>query len=79
MLHRYGFKLVSTATEYESMLAAIAENRFDLIFCDIMLEQNTGIDFLKVCIPSPFGGLLEPGWLVSTPFTPNSASISFLP
>lgn len=42
-----GYDSVSTATEYQSMLYDISDSSFDLIFCDIMLEENTGIDFLK--------------------------------
>ncbi|MCP4107334.1 MAG: response regulator, partial [Desulfobacteraceae bacterium] len=47
IFNRNGYEQVSTVTEYSSMLADIAENKFDLIICDIILEKNTGIDFLK--------------------------------
>lgn len=42
-----GYKLVTTATGYHDILPDITDKSYDLIFCDIMLEENSGIDFLQ--------------------------------
>lgn len=47
MLNQNGYDLVSTATDYQSVLSDITAGAFDLIICDIVLVENTGIDFLK--------------------------------
>ncbi|MDM8535777.1 fused response regulator/phosphatase [Desulfobacterales bacterium HSG17] len=47
VLNESGYKMVSTATGFQSVIADITEKSFDLIFCDIMLGDTTGIDFLQ--------------------------------
>lgn len=42
-----GYSKVSTATDYEQAVEAIADGSFDLIISDIVLEGKSGIDFLK--------------------------------
>lgn len=47
LFSRHGYDDVSISTDYQSMLADISADAFDLIFCDIVLGENSGIDFLK--------------------------------
>ncbi len=46
-LQRQGYAPVHTAAGFEEALALIAENSFDLIISDIVLEGNSGIDLLR--------------------------------
>ena len=46
-LQRQGYAPVYTAAGFKEALALIAENSFDLIISDIVLEGNSGIDLLR--------------------------------
>ncbi len=46
-LQRQGYSPVRTAASFEEALTAIADNHFDLIISDIVLEGNSGIDLLR--------------------------------
>jgi PAS domain S-box-containing protein len=46
-LQRQGYEKVLTASCFEEALTAVAENSFDLIVSDIVLEGKTGIDLLR--------------------------------
>ncbi len=42
-----GYADVVTAEDYYAAVTLISETAFDLIFCDIMLEDKTGIEFME--------------------------------
>ncbi len=46
-LQRQGYSPVHTAASFEEALTVIADNHFDLIISDIVLEGNSGIDLLR--------------------------------
>lgn len=46
-LQRQGYTPVLTAASFEEALTVIANNHFNLIFSDIVLEGNSGIDLLR--------------------------------
>lgn len=47
-LTRAGYTSVVTVATYDEALHSVAEQDFDLIFCDIVLERHSGIDLLKI-------------------------------
>jgi len=46
-LQRQGYSPVRTAASFEEALTTIADNHFDLIISDIVLEGNSGINLLR--------------------------------
>lgn len=46
-LSREGCSLVKTAGSFDDAVRAVSDQLFDLIFCDIVLENRSGIDLLK--------------------------------
>ena len=46
-LKRAGYKMVSSADSFEEAIRAVSDKIFDLIICDIVLENHSGIDLLR--------------------------------
>ncbi len=44
---RNGYEDITAVQDCDSALSAISEKSFDVIFCDIILGEKTGIDFLQ--------------------------------
>lgn len=47
VFNKHGYNKVTIETEYQSVLPDITNKSYDLILCDIMLQDSTGIKFLK--------------------------------